>query len=112
MVEFARFVRCKPGRIVHRHGTADLIGAELVPLTRDQRRAGSPAVLWTNRIVPLTADYCRQYSKELRSELREESLIECSCDDWESQEKTLEKQRVQRVKDAAVSANTSTEDNQ
>lgn len=85
--EFARFVRSVEGYAVARFGTETLIGAERRALTREQRAAREPPIVWdTSTIVPLTKDYCRRYLRELNTAVRRGELIECTRAEWEAQQ--------------------------
>jgi hypothetical protein len=86
--EFTRFVRSVEGHAVARYGTRDgLIGAERVALTPEDRRAHKPPIVWrTERVIPLTRDYCRRYLRELANSIRRGELIESTREEWEAQQ--------------------------
>lgn len=88
--EFARFVRSVQGKAVARYvqGKAvGLIGAERVTLTEEQKRAHVCPIVWdTERVVALTAEYCRRHRRELDAAIRRGELIEATRSEWEAQQ--------------------------
>lgn len=92
MVEFVRFVRSVEGRLVTRWDAPPAcIGARIA--SAEERKAGAPPIVWdTQVVVPLTAQFCARYDRELRQAIVGGDLVECSRDDWGAWLK-LEKQR-------------------
>ena len=85
--EFARFVRSVEGKAVARYGTDGLIGAERVALTDEQKRAHVCPIVWdTERVVALTAEYCRRHRRELDAAIRRGELVAATRAEWEAQQ--------------------------
>lgn len=84
-VEFGLFVRSVEGHAVPRYGTTELIGARRDPVTKKTKRAGSPAIVWSDRIVGLTKQYCSRYTKELQQHIAEGELLRCTREEWDAQ---------------------------
>ncbi len=78
--KFAKFVRSVEGHAVARYGSGsrgmanELIGARRVDVDR---------IEWdTERVTPLTEEYCAKYSRELRRSLKLGELVEVTEDDY------------------------------
>jgi hypothetical protein len=75
--DFGAFVRPVKGHCVPRYGTTEYLGAS----------RGPDGFEWDeSRIIPLTADYCRQYPRELAQHIAEGSLVACKRDEHTKQE--------------------------
>lgn len=78
--KFVKFVRSVEGHAVARYGSGsrttanELIGATRVDVDR---------IEWdTERVTPLTEEYCAKYSRELRRSLKLGELVEVTEDDY------------------------------
>jgi hypothetical protein len=72
------FVRCVPGRLVTRLGSAQYIGARVVspPLSAAAKDAGAAPVTWDEReVVLISADEYRQYRREYDGAIRRGDLV-------------------------------------
>lgn len=80
--KFTRFVRSVEGRAVARFDSGSRNRAcELIGATRMGRE-----IVWdTNKIVPLTEEYCRRYVRELNTAIRRGDLIESTLAEYEDQ---------------------------
>lgn len=90
--KFTRYVRSVEGRAVARFDSGSPTRAcEFIGATRMGRE-----IVWdTDRIVPLTEEYCRRYVRELNKAVRFGDLIETTREAYEQQ---------QEAKSAAKSA--------
>lgn len=72
--------------MVPRYGTSELIGASRVS------ENGKHSIVWdTARVVPLTVDYCREYSRELRDHIERGELKARTDKEWEAYQKASAK---------------------
>lgn len=85
-----------------------LIGARLA--TREERKAGAPGVIWdTQRIVPLTAEFCRKYHRELTRALALGDLKERTAEDYAAYTASREEAKKKRREEAEKRAKTEAE---
>jgi hypothetical protein len=102
--KFGKYVRSKPGHVVQRYGSLELIGATRRPLTKSQKVDGEAAVEWNDSIVPLTIDYCRRYARELDGHIAAGELELCTREQWEAQCAAAQKIADEDTKRAAKRA--------
>jgi hypothetical protein len=120
--KFAVYVRAVEGRLVGRWGSKhEYFGARRTAATLQERRAGKAMAVWdTQRVIPLTADYCRRFRKELRKALRNGDLLECKVGDYsawlriqaEREKKHTEKLAEQKKKAAEEKAKSSNKESE
>lgn len=76
----ALYVRCVPGRAVHRWGSADpdaMIGCRRLRPTKDERQAGAPTLVWDERVVvPVAEATERRFRREIVNALRRGDVVE------------------------------------
>lgn len=94
--QFVRFVSSVEGRIVTRWDSpGSCIGARLA--TAQERKDGAEPFTWdTECVVPLTAEFCARFDRELRNALRNGDLLERKREDWEGWLKAEEEREAAR----------------
>lgn len=110
---FVRFVSSVAGRLVSRwDAQGSSFGARVS--TRAERESGAEHITWdTDCVIPLTAEFCAKYDRELRNAVRGGDLVERSRRDWEAWlrlEQRREAEHVQRLNSASEAVEQSGED--
>lgn len=79
--KFARFFKSVEGRAVARYDSGSSTRAcEFIGAVRDGRN-----IVWdTDKITPLTEDYCRRYVRELNQAVRRGELVEVTRAEYEA----------------------------
>jgi hypothetical protein len=83
--KFEMFVRSVNGHAVARPGTREYLGATRRVLTKEQIASGESPFEWDDRVIPLTAEFCRRYARELREWLSNGELVKVSRAEWDAQ---------------------------
>jgi hypothetical protein len=99
-VEFTRFVSSVKGRLVARWDTSgSCFGARV--LTREERKTAPESIVWDEAcVVPLTAQFCAKYDRELRNAIRNGDLLERKREEWEAWLKAEEVREAERAEEA------------
>ena len=77
------FVRCVPGRLVTRFGSAQYIGARLVspPPSAAEKDAGAATVVWDeSEVVLISGDEYRRFRREYDGAIRRGDLLRATED--------------------------------
>lgn len=85
-VRFVRFVSSVTGRVVSRWDTGKPFGARIT--TEKERQDGAPPIVWdTERVIPLSAEFCERFARELNQAVAHGDLKERTLAEYEAQEK-------------------------
>lgn len=108
-VQFVRFVKPAPGRLVSRWdalASGAFIGARRT--TPEEQAAGKPVIEWDEKhVLPLTREFCDRFVRELGRALRNGDLREVQRKDWEAWlklEQEREDAKTKAVEEAAAKA--------
>lgn len=76
----ALYVRCVPGRAVHRWGASDpdaMVGARRLRPTKAERQDGAPTIEWDPEvIVPVAAATERRFRREILRAIRQGDVVQ------------------------------------
>lgn len=96
--QFVRFVSSVPGRLVTRWDNPSAsFGARVTTL--DERKAGAAPIIWDpDVVIPLTAEFCARFERELRDALRNGDLVERMEADWQRWLQLEQEREAERAK--------------
>jgi hypothetical protein len=105
--QFVRYVSCVKGRLVSRwDAPSACFGARVS--TFPEREAGAESIVWDEDcVIPLTAQFCARFDRELRNAVRNGDLRERKAEDhaaWLKLEETRENERFAKAEAAAKEA--------
>jgi hypothetical protein len=105
---FAKYVSAVEGRLVSRWdaGPHSYIGARVTSMA--ERATGAEPIVWDTAVVlPLTAEFCQRFERELRDAIRNGDLIERSAAEyqgWLQVEKKRDEEQAAAAQKAAEPA--------
>lgn len=95
MPTFAKYVRAVDGRLVSR--------LDVAPGTHLGARLTEEGPVWdTERVIPLTAEYCAKFARELRKTFAARDLIECTEAEYQAWLQIEEEREAAREAEVAA----------